>query len=252
MSSQCFVCNEPQGLEVVQDPNHATSMVKACPACRYDLNSGRSPDKIRSDLARFDPDDDYLSPLPTFSSYQLPGPSRPSAKCFSGHFERMGWVNKSYGFLRLSSFRASGELDYDCAAGLFFYDSWRGVVDVPPSVEVLEGESGFTIPDLGAPAEARPRPPIALLNWPDCTAPPPAVLNYVAWTAKQIKAGLGIQIGCLGGHGRTGTFAALVFKHVAPKVYPKGGAIEFVRKEYCKDAIEGKAQEDAVKNYLEG
>ena len=70
--------------------------------------------------------------------------------------------------------------------------------------------------------------------------------KLVTWTIEQIKAGKNVHAGCIGGHGRTGTFfAAIVAEMMGEK-----DAIEYVRKNYCKKAVESKAQiEFLVKHY---
>jgi len=59
----------------------------------------------------------------------------------------------------------------------------------------------------------------------------------VDWTKQQLKIGAKVHVGCIGGHGRTGTFlAALV------SLYGEKDAIRYVRKHYCPKAIECKIQ----------
>jgi hypothetical protein len=61
----------------------------------------------------------------------------------------------------------------------------------------------------------------------------------IKWMAEQLEAGKKIQVGCIGGHGRTGlVLAALVaYTKVAPK-----NAIQYVRKHHCKKAVESASQ----------
>lgn len=64
--------------------------------------------------------------------------------------------------------------------------------------------------------------------------------RLVSWTLKQIEAGKKVHVGCIGGHGRTGTFlAALVFKATG-----ETDAINWLRKHYCHKAVESKKQVD--------
>jgi len=59
----------------------------------------------------------------------------------------------------------------------------------------------------------------------------------VTWTKSQIEAGAKVHVGCIGGHGRTGTFlSALV------SLYGEKDAICYVRKHYCHKAVECKVQ----------
>jgi hypothetical protein len=70
--------------------------------------------------------------------------------------------------------------------------------------------------------------------------------KLVRWLAEQIEAGKKVHVGCIGGHGRTGTlFAALVKVMLGEE-----DAIQYVRDGYCKKAVESKAQVDfLVKHY---
>ena len=66
---------------------------------------------------------------------------------------------------------------------------------------------------------------------PDDTA---AFRQLVDWTADQLHAGKKVHCGCIGGHGRTGTFLAALLSVVAGEV----DAITYVREHYCKKAVE--------------
>jgi hypothetical protein len=62
--------------------------------------------------------------------------------------------------------------------------------------------------------------------------------KLVDWAAEQLHAGKKVHCGCIGGHGRTGTFfAALVSVMLGEK-----DAIAYVRERYCKKAIESEEQ----------
>lgn len=73
----------------------------------------------------------------------------------------------------------------------------------------------------------------------DMSAPKDATQfkKLVDWTGEQLAGGMKIHCGCIGGHGRTGTFlAALVSAH------GEKDAIEYVRTHYCKKAVESTEQ----------
>ena len=73
----------------------------------------------------------------------------------------------------------------------------------------------------------------------DMAAPedPVAFRKLVEWVRGELVAGRKIHCGCIGGHGRTGTFlAALV------STYGEKDAIGYVRKNYCKKAVESSSQ----------
>lgn len=60
----------------------------------------------------------------------------------------------------------------------------------------------------------------------------------INWLAAQAEAGKSIHIGCIGGHGRTGTVLAALVN----KLTGNADAIQFVRDNYCKKAVESKDQ----------
>lgn len=62
--------------------------------------------------------------------------------------------------------------------------------------------------------------------------------KLITWVCEQLQAGKKIHAGCIGGHGRTGTFLAAVVK----EMLGEEDAITYVRKHYCKKAVESDAQ----------
>lgn len=69
--------------------------------------------------------------------------------------------------------------------------------------------------------------------------------QLIGWTKTQLEAGRKVHCGCIGGHGRTGTFfAALVAS------YGEKDAISYVRSNYCTKAVESSQQVDFLaKNF---
>lgn len=63
-------------------------------------------------------------------------------------------------------------------------------------------------------------------------------LNMVDWLVAQLDQGKRIHMGCIGGHGRTGTLLAALIS----RVHGDSNAGEWVRKNYCKSAIETTTQ----------
>lgn len=62
--------------------------------------------------------------------------------------------------------------------------------------------------------------------------------TLIGWTIQQLEAGAKVHAGCIGGHGRTGTFfAALVRTMVGEE-----DAIAYVRKHYCPKVVESDVQ----------
>jgi hypothetical protein len=96
-------------------------------------------------------------------------------------------------------------------------------------------------------------------NWPwkkgaevlfritDMCAPekPDEFKKLVAWAKKQLEAGLKVHAGCIGGHGRTGTFLAALVSEFGEK-----DAIAYVRQHYCKKAVESSVQAKFLKEHF--
>lgn len=74
----------------------------------------------------------------------------------------------------------------------------------------------------------------------DMSAPknPGSFHKLIDWTEAQLKAGKKIHAGCIGGHGRTGTFLAALVAQMAGIQ----DSIGYVRKNYCEKAVESKGQ----------
>jgi hypothetical protein len=69
--------------------------------------------------------------------------------------------------------------------------------------------------------------------------------KLIAWTRKQLDEGKKVHAGCIGGHGRTGTFfAALV------STYGEEDAITYVRENYCHKVVESNAQIDFLHTHF--
>lgn len=75
---------------------------------------------------------------------------------------------------------------------------------------------------------------------PDGQAPkdPKEFRNLIEWSAEQIRAGKIIHAGCIGGHGRTGTYLAALVAHMLEIE----DAITYVRQNYCQKAVESTSQ----------
>ena len=80
-------------------------------------------------------------------------------------------------------------------------------------------EVRFKVPDMGVPEHVRD------------------YHKLVDWTKAQLEAGRKVHCGCIGGHGRTGMFLAALVSRFGEK-----DAITYVRKHYCKKAVESSAQ----------
>jgi hypothetical protein len=94
-------------------------------------------------------------------------------------------------------------------------------------------------PDFGLYLDARWAPPWPHdhVDWPDFSVPPDPSAAAAALTAllDRARTGQRVEIGCLGGHGRTGT--ALAWLAVLSGRSPSE-AVEWVRANYCEQAVE--------------
>jgi hypothetical protein len=69
--------------------------------------------------------------------------------------------------------------------------------------------------------------------------------KLVLWTKKQLEEGKKVHAGCIGGHGRTGTFFAALVAEFGEK-----DAINYVREHYCKKAVESSVQVEFLKKHF--
>ena len=102
-------------------------------------------------------------------------------------------------------------------------------------------------PDYGLYLDPRWQPPWPHrhLDWPDFGVPDDrtelvAVLGSVLGRA---RAGQRVEVGCWGGHGRTGTALAGL---AVVAGYPAGEAIGWVRANYCQRSVETADQEELI------
>ena len=74
----------------------------------------------------------------------------------------------------------------------------------------------------------------------DMTAPedPVAFKKLIEWVSVQLAAQKKVHMGCIGGHGRTGTALAALVK----EMMGEEDAITYVRENYCKKVVESEAQ----------
>lgn len=90
---------------------------------------------------------------------------------------------------------------------------------------------------------------IVYVDWPDMgTIPVPMLQGAVGVVQQALFEDETVEIGCTGGHGRTGTLAACVL--VAQGI-PAEDAIKYVRERYCPDALDNAKQEALVQRYAE-
>jgi hypothetical protein len=101
-------------------------------------------------------------------------------------------------------------------------------------------------PDYGLYLDHRWQPPWPHdhLDWPDFGVPDRAeALAALRALHERARRGERVEVGCLGGHGRTGTALACL---AALGGHPPGDAVAWVRAHYCAEAVETDEQEAFV------
>ena len=84
------------------------------------------------------------------------------------------------------------------------------------------------------------------LPWADRGVPSPDKVDLLLqWIDKLLDDGLRLEIACFGGHGRTGTLAAFIMLRRNPE-YSAKYVIDYIRENYCKEAIESYEQEKRI------
>lgn len=105
-------------------------------------------------------------------------------------------------------------------------------------------------PDYGLYLDPRWQPPWDHdhLDWPDFGRPADslAVQESLASLLRRARAGERVELGCLGGHGRTGTALALLAVLTG---HPADDAVGWVRSHYCPKAVETPEQEAYVEQW---
>jgi Protein-tyrosine phosphatase len=130
----------------------------------------------------------------------------------------------------------------------------RSVVILPDGTEVtaasFDAKDPYArdqAPDYGLYFDQKWSPPWAHdhLDWPDFGVPDDATtaVGALCSVLERARAGERAEVGCLGGHGRTGTALACLAILTG---CPPSEAVAWVRAIYCADAIETAEQEAFV------
>jgi len=132
----------------------------------------------------------------------------------------------------------------------------RDVVRFPDGVAVTAvsfDDTGYhrgAQPDYGVYLDARWQPPWPheLVEWPDFGLPADkaAFATAMSGALARARAGETVELGCLGGHGRTGT--ALAWLAMLSGISPDE-AIGWVRANYCPHAVETAEQHAFVASF---
>jgi hypothetical protein len=133
----------------------------------------------------------------------------------------------------------------------------RSVVVLPDKTEViavsLDARDPYAreqAPDFGLYLDSQWDPPWPHnhLEWPDFGVPadPAPVVSALRSLLERARGGEQVEVGCLGGHGRTGT--ALACAAVLCGL-PSADAVAWVRGNYCEKAVESAQQEAFVAGF---
>lgn len=155
-------------------------------------------------------DEDYQS----YSSWAGVKNAKPLVRCFETH------KPLTIGEYQIYGGSCSSPIVKDADVYIGFDHSMTMTENSWPWKENPSTEVYFHITDMQAPSNAKD------------------FLQLIAWTAEQLKAGKKVHAGCIGGHGRTGTFLAALVTHMTGMK----DSITYVRTHYCKKAVESTVQ----------
>jgi protein-tyrosine phosphatase len=117
--------------------------------------------------------------------------------------------------------------------GFYLDGSWASAA--------LLSSPGFRPPFVG-----RGRTRMVIYPWPDLGLPrdPRRFARALKWVLEEAASGRRVEIGCAGGHGRTGTTLAglLILQGLTPR-----GALRRVRRTYCDEAVESREQAEMLR-----
>jgi rhodanese/phosphatase family protein len=110
-----------------------------------------------------------------------------------------------------------------------------------------------TVPDFGLYLDDQWMPPWPHdhISWPDFGVPadPAALGAALKDAARRAREGQVVELGCVGGHGRTGTALACLITLTGERPQK---AVAWVRANYCDQPIETREQEGFVSSFAAG
>jgi hypothetical protein len=157
--------------------------------------------------------------LPTCRHWREPVDLREGLTVFAS-----AWFDRPY--------RRRVDMDWS-DVGFYLDGSWASAA--------LVSSPGFRPPFI-----SRRSTQIVIYPWPDLGLPrdPRRFKRALRWILEQAAMGRRVEIGCAGGHGRTGTTLAglLILQGLTPR-----GALRRVRRSYCDEAVESREQAEMLR-----
>jgi hypothetical protein len=116
----------------------------------------------------------------------------------------------------------------------------------------LQRKVGEPVPDFGLYLDPlwAPTWPAIMLDWPDFGVPRDRDVAdaQIRGAFERARAGLKVEVACIGGHGRTGTVLACMAILAG---VPADDAVEWVRSTYCRRAVQEPSQQYWIERYSE-
>ena len=133
----------------------------------------------------------------------------------------------------------------------------RSIVSLPDGTQVtavsfddMDPYARDELPDYGLYLDERWQPPWTHdhIEWPDFGVPdsPAQLAGALRSLLDRARAGERVEVGCLGGHGRTGTALACLAVLCGQ---PPDTAVDWIRANYCTHAVETPVQQTFVLDF---
>jgi hypothetical protein len=221
----CYVCGLGR-----QSPTHAWRPYRE--DGEYDIMKRRNKHKKNKEQKSKKKYDNKLfkSAQPAKKSTAPAKPAgKPAGKSYAGGY---GYDTGGYGFLGKDRHYGDTYTTYDGSLTYYVSSMWNS------------RKEGEFLPDWGLYFDWGWHPwwRAEHIDWPDYGVPSAwnVAIEQILTSIEKVQAGLKVEVGCIGAHGRTGTMLAVV--NVILGCEPKA-AINHVRTHHCEHAIESERQE---------
>ncbi len=168
--------------------------------------------------------DSYRTPLPGYPGtpgFSTGGKTKGYGSCYESHPELDLGGGKFIGGSCISPVTSKADIYIGFDRGMHVTQAYPW--DNMP-VQVL-----YPITDMSKPSDSK------------------SFIKLIDWSIERLAEGKTVHAGCIGGHGRTGTYLAAL---VAALGVEKKEAIQWARKNYCKKAVESSIQVDFLTKHF--